>query len=233
MRATPLRGISSMATRAWLAAAVPLWTETSGVPVEIESVGGVEAVRRVREGERFDVVLLADDALATLVAAGLAASPRIPIARSVVVAAVVVGPAVDGPDVSSEEALRTTLCRATRIGLSTGPSGAGMQALFARWGLAEALAGRTLIAPPGVPVARLLRESKVSLGFQQKPELVHEPGIRLLPDLPDEAALMTTFSGANGSGSVRCTEVHALLAFLAASPAGTRTRESFGFEAAC
>ena len=63
------RAISSMATRQLLAELVGLASDL-GVEWQIESVGGVDAARRVAAGEVFDLVLLASDAIDTLIEAG-------------------------------------------------------------------------------------------------------------------------------------------------------------------
>lgn len=55
-----LTAISSMATRAVLAELATGFEARHGVAVVIESVGGVDAARRVAAGEPFDLVLLAD-----------------------------------------------------------------------------------------------------------------------------------------------------------------------------
>ena len=65
-----ISGISSMATRQVLAELAAAYTQRSGVAVAIESVGGVDAARRVAAGEAFDVVLLASDAIDKLQAQG-------------------------------------------------------------------------------------------------------------------------------------------------------------------
>ena len=65
-----LKGISSMATRQLLAELAIAWQAQDGEPVEIESAGGVDAARRVQDGEAFDVVFLASGAIAGLVATG-------------------------------------------------------------------------------------------------------------------------------------------------------------------
>ena len=52
-----LKGISSMATRQLLAELAIAWQAQDGEPVEIESAGGVDAARRVQDGEAFDVRL--------------------------------------------------------------------------------------------------------------------------------------------------------------------------------
>ena len=66
--ATPLQGISSMATRQVLAELVAAYAQQSADPVHSESVGGVDAARRVQAGEAFDVVILASDAIDKLAA---------------------------------------------------------------------------------------------------------------------------------------------------------------------
>src|SRR5512133_2975888 len=70
MTAPPIRGISSMATRAVLAELASACEQRAGVAVQIESVGGVDAAMRVQAGEPFDVVVLASDAIDKLAAGG-------------------------------------------------------------------------------------------------------------------------------------------------------------------
>ena len=48
-------GISSMATREVLAELAPAFEQRSGRVVAFESVGGVDAAKRVASGEPFDV----------------------------------------------------------------------------------------------------------------------------------------------------------------------------------
>src|SRR3990167_10760814 len=66
----PIRGISSMATRQVLADLVSAYEQRSGARVLIESVGGVDAAKRVMADEAFDLVVLASDAIDKLLAAG-------------------------------------------------------------------------------------------------------------------------------------------------------------------
>ena len=121
-----LKGISSMATRQVLAELARGWQERSGHEVAIESVGGVDAARRVAAGEAFDVVFLAADALAKLAAAGHAlADTRVDLVSSSVAIAVREG--APRPDVSSEDALRQAVLAAPTVGYSTGPSGVPAQ----------------------------------------------------------------------------------------------------------
>ena len=60
-----------MATRQVLAELTQAFAQQSGIPVDIESVGGVDAAKRVQAGEAFDVVILGSDAIDKLIAAGI------------------------------------------------------------------------------------------------------------------------------------------------------------------
>ncbi|NEV00392.1 substrate-binding domain-containing protein [Bradyrhizobium uaiense] len=64
-------GISSMAPRQILTELSRAYQATTGQLASIESVGGVDAAKRVRAGEPFDIVVLADEAMKQLEADGL------------------------------------------------------------------------------------------------------------------------------------------------------------------
>jgi molybdate transport system substrate-binding protein len=199
-----------MATRAWLASVLPAYQGRPGSPVQAESVGGVDAARRVRSGEAFDLVLLASDALAALQAEGhLRSGSAVNLVRSDVSLAVCEGSALSLPD--SEAGLRQAVLDAPSLGYSTGPSGTQLLKLFERWGILEQLGSRLVQAPPGVPVARLLAEGTVALGFQQTSELIHTAGVTVLGPLPGACAITTVFSAAMG---VSCTQPEVAAAFL-------------------
>lgn len=199
----PLRGISSMATRQVLAELAAHSAAAGGPQVVFESVGGVDAARRIAAGEAFDLVCLAADALDKLLAAGHVQGPRVDLVRSAMAVAVRrdAEHKTPQPDLSTEAALREAVAAARSIGYSTGPSGNHLLALIARWGLTDALASRLVQAPPGVPVAQLVASGEAQLGFQQMPELAGQPGILVLGALPGAAAQITTFSAALGMGA--------------------------------
>lgn len=218
-----LNGISSMATRQVLAELAAAWQARGGQPVAIESVGGVDAARRVQDGEAFDLVFLASDAIARLQAAGrVADGSRVDLMRSSTAVAVRAG-AVP-PDISSEDAVRAAVLAAPSIGYSTGPSGVALQQLFERWGMADELKPRTVQARPGVPVGSLVASGEVALGFQQLSELIHVPGIAIVGVLPAAVAIDTIFSAGVVAGSPHAEAARRLLAFLASPEAAEAKR---------
>jgi molybdate transport system substrate-binding protein len=201
-----------MATRQLLADLVAAYRLVAGTEVAIESVGGVDAAKRVAAGEAFDVVILASDAVDKLLAAGHASGPRVDIVRSGVAVAVRAGAAQ--PDISSEEAVKQAVLAAPTIGYSTGPSGTALLKLFGRWGIAEEVAKKVVQAKPGIPVGSLVASGEVALGFQQYSELKSLEGITVLGALPPEIQVTTIFSGAVCTASAQPDAARTLLAFL-------------------
>ncbi len=226
----PVIGISSMATREMLAELIPEYERQSGRFVIIESVGGVAAARRVQEGEPFDIVVLAADALDRLAEAGrIDSESRVDVARSGVSVAVAAG--APRPDISSEAAVRDAILAARSIGYSTGPSGVYLSRLFERWGIAGTIAPRIVQAPPGVPVGTLVARGEVELGFQQSSELMNVAGIDVPGPLPPEIQIVTVFSAAVCTASRQKDVAKALLSFLA-SPDADAAKLRHGMEPA-
>ncbi len=219
-----LRGISSMATRQILADLMAAYVQRSSAPsVSIESVGGVDAAKRVMADEPFDLVVLASDAIDKLEAAGkVLPGSRVDLVRSGVAMAVRAGAPM--PDVSTEAAVRTAALAARTLSYSTGPSGVALAKLFEHWGVADTLRERIVQAPPGVPVGTLVARGEVELGFQQLSELLHVDGISLLGPLPDAIQITTTFSAAVCTTAGQPEAVREFIAFMASADATAAKR---------
>ena len=199
-----------MATRLVLAELAEGFEQRTGLRVAMESVGGVDAAKRVHSGEAFDVVVLASDAIDKLMAGGhLLAGSKVDLMRSGVAVAVRAGATV--PDMSTEKALRDAVRAAHSISYSTGPSGLALAQLFERWGIADEIKGRIVQAPPGVPVGTLVARGEVALGFQQFSELMHVDGITVVGPLPAQIQVITTFSAGIGAKSLHVETVRQLL----------------------
>jgi len=225
-----LKIISSIATSAVLAELCAQYRQASGQAVSAETAGGVDIARRVEAGEAVDVVVLAANVIDQLIDKGkLVAGSRVDLARSGVAVAVRAGAA--RPDIGSEDAVRRAVLAARKLAYSTGPSGIYLEKLFARWGIADEIRARLVVAPPGTPVGTLLARGEAELGFQQLSELIHLPGIDLLGPLPAGIQLMTTFSAGLSVTSRRADAARALLAFMNA-PAAEAVKRRHGMQPA-
>jgi molybdate transport system substrate-binding protein len=225
-----LRGISSMATRQLLGALSLAFGQSTGHALVLESVGGVDAAKRVASGELFDLVVLASDAIDKLIAAGhLQAGSRTDLVHSGVSVAVRQG--APRPDLGSEEAVKQAVLDATSVGYSTGPSGVALLKQFQDWHLTGLLEGRLVQARPGVPVASMVASGEVALGFQQLSELLDVAGIDIVGPLPEAIQIVTTFSAAYPasltSDPQRFAAVQALLDFMC-SPEADAVKRSHG-----
>lgn len=210
-----LRGISSMATRQLLADLARANASAGGTPLALESVGGVDAARRIAAGEPFDLAFLALDAIEKLIAGGhVIAGSRVDLVRSQVAVAVKTGAAM--PGIATALEVRQAVLAAASIGYSTGPSGSALLALLERWGILADVQGKLRQAPAGVPVAAMVASGEVALGFQQRSEMLGAPGIEMIGDLPAEIAIETVFSGGVCRVSQRGDEARFLLAAFAA-----------------
>jgi molybdate transport system substrate-binding protein len=224
-----LTGISSMATRLILGELAQRFEAAKGVKVSIASMGGVDAAKRVREGDQTDIVILASGPMAKLEAEGhLVAGSVKGFTRSGMAIAVRKGAA--RPDIGSEEAVKAAVLAAHRVCYSTGPSGDHLLQLCAKWGIA-ADSGKLLKAPPGVPVGSLVAKGEADLGVQQLSELIHVQGLEVVGPLPPEIQNVTVFAAGLSTMSAHPSETADLIAFLA-SPQTAEVKQAQGMEPA-
>ena len=218
-----------MATRRLLGEMIAQFEKTSPHRVALESVGGLDAAKRVRAGEPLDVVVLAREVIDDLIgAARIVEGSRVDVAVSAIGVAVRSG--TPHPDISSADGVRAAVLAARRIGYSTGPSGQYLAKLFANWDPDGRLEDRIIVAPVGVPVGSLVARGDIDLAFQQLSELGGD-GIDVVGQLPPDIQMMTTFSGGVARASAQPEAARALLAFMA-SPALTPIKREHGMDTA-
>lgn len=221
--AADIVGISSMATRQILAERSSAYRQKTGRSVAIESVGGVDAARRIRAGEKFDIVVLADDAMKKLEENGfLKPGSRAGFADSAIAVAVRSG--ARRPDLSDEAATKASVLSARSIGYSTGPSGTHVLKLLEKWDADQSKSVRIIQAPPGVPVGTLVARGDAELGFQQLSEFLDVPGIDIIGALPQEIQSLTRFSCGVGALATNEAGARDFISYLTSAEADASIR---------
>jgi len=172
-------------------------------------------MKRMADGETYDLVIMSSDGIDQLMADGkLVAGSRVDLAKAGIAAAVRAG--APRPDISSGEALKRTLLAAKSIGYSQGPSGSYLQGLFQRMGIAEAIRSHIKVSEPGVFVGIYIVKGEVEIGFQQMSELLPIAGIDILGHLSSDVQKITTFSAGQHVGATTVEPAQALIKFLRA-----------------
>ncbi|MGA8898269.1 substrate-binding domain-containing protein [Bradyrhizobium sp.] len=221
--AADIVGISSMATRQILAERSSAYRQKTRRSVAIESVGGVDAARRIRAGEKFDIVVLADDAMKKLEENGfLKPGSRAGFADSAIAVAVRSG--ARRPDLSDEAATKAAVLSARSIGYSTGPSGTHVLKLLEKWDADQSKSVRIIQAPPGVPVGTLVARGDAELGFQQLSEFLDVPGIDIIGALPQEIQSLTRFSCGVGALATNEAGARDFISYLTSAEADASIR---------
>lgn len=222
----PITLVSSMATRQILAELAASYSQTIGCPVLCEAAGGVDVARRIRADERFDVVVLADDAMRQLMAEGhiLAGSIQ-SFARSPTAIAIRSG--APRPAWVDEAEIKAMTAPPRTIAVSSGPSGTSIRNLFHSWGMADDVQQRFVQAPAGVPVSRLIAAGQADVGFQQLSELRGEPGIDIVGLVPEELVATTVFSVGICRSPANVARARGLVDFLV-SPATDPVKRAHG-----
>lgn len=167
----------------------------TGIATELRWDPTTALIRRVREGERADVILAIDDAINKLGEDGLVRrETRMPVARGLIGLAVKRG--APRPDISTVAALRQALLDAQAVAYSLGgASGIYFQQLIGQLGIADAVNARATTIPSGFTAAKVA-SGEAELAVQQISELMSIEGVDIVGPFPDEVQIFTDFSAA-------------------------------------
>ncbi len=221
---TEIQVLSSNAFKEAYLELVPKFERATGhkVTTTFEPTTGI--MRRMADGESYDLVIMSSDGIDKLTQSGhLVAGTRADLAKAGIAAAVHAGAA--RPDISSGEALKRALLAAKSIGYSTGPSGVYLEGLFQRMGIAEAIKAKVKVSPPGVFVGTLIVKGEVELGFQQMSELLPIADVHILGHLSSDVQKITTFAAGRHVGTKAVEPGAALVKFLKAPEGHALIRE--------
>ena len=216
--------MSSVAIKAAYLELQPQFERASGHTVVTKWIPGVDVLKRVKEGESSDIVILQAKDIDTLIAAGrIDPNGRYELARSGVGVAVRAG--APRPDISTVDALKRALLAAKGISFSTGPSGVYMLELFEKLGIANDIKPK-LKQIKGEPSGAACARGETEIAFQQVSELLPVPGIDLIGTLPPEIQKVTTFCAGLQKTAREVAAAKEWIAFIKSPAAADAIRKS-------
>ena len=180
-------------------------------------------LKRLREGERADVVILTREGLEELIGEGaVVAASKIDLARSWVGIAVKAGE--PHPDISTEAALRATLLAARSVAYSKlGASGIYFAELIQKMGIASEINARATITA-GLTAERL-NTGEADLAVQQLSELKQVAGNEVVGPIPRELQTPAVFTAGRTASSQKVAQAGALLKYLVSAEVAPVQRE--------
>jgi molybdate transport system substrate-binding protein len=198
------------------------FTDISGdMPnIVFEPMGALQA--RLAAGETADVLLLTTQAIETLHKSGaLDHADRDDLARAPIGIAIRAGAPVQ--DIATPETFKTALTAARTIALSDpavgGSAGIYLRDLFARIGLADMIAAKTVRQKSGVAAADAVGRGEADLAMTFIPELLQGKGVRILGPLPPPHGHATAYGVGVSANSAAPDEARAFIAILKAPEA--------------
>ncbi len=223
-----LRLLSTLALKGAVERLAGQYRTATGVRLDADFAPTVGLLKRLRGGEKADVVILTREGLEELVAEGaVVEASQIDLARSWVGIAVKAGHA--HPDIATEAALRATLLAARSVAYSKiGASGIYFAELIQRMGIAPEINAKATITA-GFTAERLVT-GEADLAVQQLSELKQVADIEVVGPIPRELQTAAVFTAGRMASSAKAAEVDALLKYLASPEAAPVLRET-GLEA--
>ena len=211
--ANVLRVLSTLALKGAVERLAGPYQATTGVRLDADFAPTVGLMKRLREGETADVLILTREGLDELVTGGsVVAASKVDLARSYVGLAVKAGHA--RPDISTEAALRTALLAARSVAYSKiGASGLYFAELIQRLGIAAEINARATITAGFT--AEQLMSGNADLAVQQLSELKQVAGVNIVGPIPLGLQTPAVFTAGRMASSAKAAEADALLKYLA------------------
>jgi molybdate transport system substrate-binding protein len=219
-----VRLLSTLALRGALVQLAEQYQVARGVALDADYAPTVGLLKRLRDGEKADVLILTREGLDELVAEGVVvAASKIDLARSYVGLAVKAGAPL--PDISTEAALVSTLLAARSVAYSKiGASGIYFAELIERLGIAAEINAKATITA-GFTAERLM-SGEADIAVQQLSELKQVAGVELVGPIPLSLQTAAIFTGGRMASSENADQADALLTYLASSEVAPVLRES-------
>jgi molybdate transport system substrate-binding protein len=219
-----VRLLSTLALKGAVGHLADRYQAATGARIDADFAPTLGLLKRLREGETADVVILTREGLEELVNEGsVTAASCLDLARSYVGIAVKAG--AGHPDIATEAALCATLLAARSVAYSRiGASGIFFAQLIERLGIASEINAKATVTS-GFTADRLIM-GEADLAVQQISELKQVAGIEVLGPIPRELQTAAVFSAGAMVASPRAAQAEQLLRFLASPEVAPVLRDS-------
>jgi len=186
----------------------------TGVHIDADFAPTLALLKRLRDGEAADLVILTREGLDEMIGEGRVVSGNAAdLARSFVGIAVRAGQA--HPDIATESALRNTLLAARTVAYSRlGASGVYFARLIAQMGIAAEINAKATIVEQGFTAERLVT-GEADLAVQQISELKQVEGIEVVGPIPHDLQTPAVFSAGRMANAEHADAADRLLRYLA------------------
>ncbi|WP_027517596.1 substrate-binding domain-containing protein [Bradyrhizobium sp. WSM1417] len=186
----------------------------TGVHIDADFAPTLALLKRLRDGEAADLVILTREGLDEMIGEGRVVSGNAAdLARSFVGIAVRAGQA--HPDIATESALRNTLLAARSVAYSRlGASGVYFARLIAQMGIAAEINAKATIVEQGFTAERLV-SGEADLAVQQISELKQVEGIEVIGPIPHDLQTPAVFSAGRMANAEHADAADRLLRYLA------------------
>jgi len=185
----------------------------TGLRIEADFAPTLGLLKRLRDGETADVLILTQEGLDELIEEGTVASDsKHNLARSLVGIAVKAGG--PHPDISNRAAFVATVLAARSVAYSkSGASGIFFAQLIGRLGIAAQINAKATVTG-GLTAERLITQD-ADLAVQQISELKQVAGVEIVGPIPLSLQEPAVFSAGRMAASKRAGEADRLLRYLA------------------
>jgi molybdate transport system substrate-binding protein len=193
------------------------------VSATFDTVGVIE--RKLKEGEKPDVLILTTAAMEAMEKAGtLTAGSRVEVGRGASGLAVRAGAPV--PDIKTPDALKATLLKAQSVAYVDPAVGATNGIFFAKLleklTIAEPVNKKAILFKRGYEVAQAVADGRAEIGNTSLTELTPHKGLSVVGPIPEPLGLVVVYEAGVSAASPNADAARALIAFLTTPDARSR-----------
>ena len=219
--AADIKVLTTGAFKPVVTALVPEFEKETGHKVTVDNDTAGALVKRVNDGETFDLLILTPAALGEFSKAG-----KVVEGSSKTLAKVAIGVAVKKgaplPDISTVAAFQNALLAARAVAYidpaAGGSSGIYLSKLFEKMGIADRIKPKAVLVPGGLVALRVVND-QADIAVHQISEILAVPGAVLVGPIPAEIQNYTVYAGGVSATAKDAAAAKAFLDALSGSSA--------------